>query len=512
MAKQRAKQKIVRGRWVIADSETVIDDGAVLIEGERILETGPWSDLRSRHGDIEALGSDAVAVMPGLINAHHHSAGATALQHGLPDLLLEPWILMHARLRESDPYLDTLLSAARLLRTGVTSVVDVHSGRDTAEAYAEQCRSALDAYDRAGLRVAFAAGMRDQAYLVHGRDGDRDFLAGLPANLRGAAEATLPGANVLDRDDYFAILDELHGRTRDHPRLEVWFGPPGPPWVSDGFLTAIAERAEALDTGIQTHLEESYYERLHGPREYGRSTLSHLAALGVLGPRFSIAHGVWLSEPEIEILADSGAAVSHNPSSNLRLRAGIAPLNALLAAGVTVALGMDGTTLDDDEDMFTEMRLALRLNRPPRLGTPAPSPAEIFALATQGGAKLLRAADRLGRLAPGYQADIVIVDLARATWPWTAPEALPLEIVVQRARAGDVETVLVGGEVVLEAGRPTRFDTEAAGEELAGRLAATPYPAEAADLAERLLPYLESYYQAWTHPRPAPYTSYNSRV
>ena len=94
---------LVRGRWVIADIETVIDDGAVLIEGERILETGPWSDLRSRHGDIEALGSDAVAVMPGLINAHHHSAGATALQHGLPDLLLEPWILMHARLRESDP-------------------------------------------------------------------------------------------------------------------------------------------------------------------------------------------------------------------------------------------------------------------------------------------------------------------------------------------------------------------------------------------------------------------------
>jgi cytosine/adenosine deaminase-related metal-dependent hydrolase len=445
MAKQRAKQtaeqKIIRGRWVIADSETVIDDGAVLIEGERILETGPWSDLRPRHGDIEALGSDAVAVMPGLINAHHHSAGATALQHGLPDLLLEPWILMHARLRESDPYLDTLLSAARLLRTGVTSVVDVHSGRDTAEAYAEQCRSALDAYDRAGLRVAFAAGMHDQAYLVHGRDGDREFLAGLPADLRSAAETTLPGANVLDRDDYFAILDELHGRTRDHPRLEVWFGPPGPPWVSDGFLTA----------GIQTHLEESYYERLHGAREYGRATLSHLAALGVLGPRFSIAHGVWLSAPEIEILADSGAAVSHNPSSNLRLRAGIAPLNALLAAGATVALGMDGTTLDDDEDMFTEMRLALRLNRPPRLGTPAPSPAEIFALATQGGAKLLRAADRLGRLAPGYQADIVIVDLTRATWPWTAPEAAPLEIVVQRAQAGDVETVLVGGEVVLEA-------------------------------------------------------------
>jgi cytosine/adenosine deaminase-related metal-dependent hydrolase len=512
MMEKKGERKLVRGRWVIADSETVIDDGAVLIEGERIMETGAWADLRSRHGHVEVLGSDRVAVMPGLINAHHHSAGATALQQGLPDLLLEPWILMHARLRASDIHLDTLLSAARLLRTGVTAVVEVHGGRGSAEAYAGHCRKALEAYDRSGIRAAFAAGMRDQGFLVHGRDGDRDFLAGLPADLRQAAEATLPGPDSLDRDDYFAILDELHVHYRDHPRLEVWFGPPGPPWVSDGFLAAIAERAEALDTGIQTHLEESYYERLHGPREYGRATLTHLAALGVLSPRFSVAHGVWLSAPEIEILADSGAAVSHNPSSNLRLRAGIAPLNALLAAGATVALGMDGTSLDDDEDMFTEMRLALRLNRPPRLATPAPGPAEIFALATQGGAKLLRAEDRLGRLARGLQADLVLVDLARATWPWTAPEAAPIDIVVQRARAGDVETVLVGGEVVLAEGRPTRFELEAAGRELAERLAATPFPAEAAELAERLLPHLERYYLGWAQPRPAPYTAYNSRV
>ncbi len=512
MADKSSERRIIRGRWVIADSETVIDDGAVAIEGDRILETGAWTELRPRHGDAEVLGSDRIAVLPGLVNAHHHSAGATALQHGLADLHLEPWILMHARLRETDIHLDTLLSAGRLLKTGVTAVVEAHSGRASPEAYAVRCRRALEAYDCAGIRVAFAAGMRDQGYLAHGRAGDRDFLAGLPEDLRRAAAAALPGPDDLDHDDYFAILDELHARYRDHPRLEVWFGPPGPPWVSDGFLAAIAERAEALDTGIQTHLEESYYERLHGPREYGRATLTHLAALGVLGPRFSIAHGVWLSEPEIGILAESGAAVSHNPSSNLRLRAGIAPLNALLAAGATVALGMDGTSLNDDEDMFAEMRLALRLNRPPRLGLPAPSPAEIFALATQGGAKLLRAEGRVGRLAPGYLADVALVDLTRTTWPWTAPEAAPLDIVVQRARAGDVETVLVGGEVVLADGRPTRFDVEAAGRELAERLAATPFPAEAAELADRLLPHLERYYLGWAQPRPAPYTAYNSRL
>ena len=505
------ERMIARGRWLIVDCETFVENGAVLVEGETIAEVGAWADLRSRHPEAKVIGSDTAAVLPGLINAHHHSAGATALQHGIPDLLLEPWLLMHARMRQGDPYLDTLLSAARLLKTGVTSVVEVHSDLNTPEAYAETCRRALAAYDESGIRVAFATGMRDQGYLVHGKGGDAAFLATLPADLRAEAKARLPPPGTLDQQDYFAIIDDLWRAHRDHPRVDVWLAPPGPPWVSDPFIKAIAEKAEALDTGVQTHLEESFYEKLHGPREYGRSTLSHLKALGVLGPRFSIAHGVWLSDPEVDMLAESGAAMCHNPSSNLRLRAGIAPLNALRAAGATVALGMDGTTLNDDEDMFTEMRLALRLHRPPVLGAPAPSPSDIFDLATRGGARLLRSETRLGRLDAGYLADLVVIDLGRLCWPWAAPEAAPLDLLVYRAQAGDVDTVVVGGRVVLRDGRPCLFDAEAAGRDLAGRLAATPLPAEAAAHAERLLPHLEAYYRSWDHVRPAPYTAYNSR-
>jgi cytosine/adenosine deaminase-related metal-dependent hydrolase len=505
-----SSQKIVRGRWVLADAETAVEDGAVLVEGETIAAVGSWPELRERAPKAEVLGSQDAAVIPGFVNAHHHAAGATAIQHGIPDLLLEPWILMHALKRDSDPYLDTLLSTGRLLRTGVTSVVEAHSGRDEPEAYAETCRRALAAYDEAGIRAAFAAGMRNQGYLVHGAGGDRAFLDGLPDDLR--AEARLPAAGSLDEADYFGILEDLLGSYADHPRVEVWYGPPGPPWVSDAFLTGIAERAERHDTGIQTHVAESYYEKLHGPREYGRPTLAHLGDLGVLTPRFSIAHGVWLSAPEIGLLAETGATISHNPGSNLRLRAGIAPLNALLAAGATVALGMDGTAIGDDEDMFAELRLALRLARPPLLEANAPTPADLFALATAGGARLLRKEDHLGRLAPGFQADLAVVDMTRPLWPWTAPEVPPHDLVVLRARAGDVTTVLVAGELVLADGRPTRFDEPAAAREFAKRLSATPFPSEEAAFARRLLPYLETWYKAWPRPRPAPYTSYNSRV
>ena len=274
---------------------------------------------------------------------------------------------------------------------------------------------------------------------------------------------------------------------------------------------ASRRQAEVYDTGIQTHVAESVYEKLHGPRDYGKPTMLHLRDLGVLSPRFSIAHGVWLTEAEIAVLAETGAAISHNPSSNLRLRVGIAPLNALLESGATVALGMDGTTLDDDEDMFAEMRVALRLNRTPRLGTPAPSPARILEMATAGGARLLRKDTELGRLAPGYAADLVLIDLERVTWPWVAPEVDPRDLLLLRAKAGDVDTVLIGGEIVLKGGRPTRFDVAEAGRSLADKLAKSPYPAEAAALVAALSPHVEAYYSAWEMPEPLPFVAYNSR-
>jgi cytosine/adenosine deaminase-related metal-dependent hydrolase len=506
---------LVRGRWVITgggDDDPVIGDGAVLVRGGTVVECGPWRPLAERHPEAAVLGSDEVAVLPGLVNAHHHCSTASALQHGLPDLLLEPWILLHYGLRDSDPYLDTLLSAARLLRTGITSVVDVRSGGGTAEAFAQRLRRCLDGHATAGLRVAFAPGTATRSRLVHGAGEDERFLAGLPADLRAAAGALLPAAGAIGEDEYFGVMDDLRAAAAGMPRIDIWYGPPGPQWVSDACMERVAEEAARHDTGIQTHVEESLYERLHGHRAYGKPTLAHLKELGVLSPRFSIAHGVWVTDAEIEILGETGAAVSHNPSSNLRLRAGIAPLGALLARGVTVALGMDGTTLNDDEDMFTEQRLALRLNRSPRIEESAPRPRDILGLATRGGAALMRKSGRIGRIAPGHAADLVLVDTAHATWPWAAPEADPRDLLVQRARAADVRTVLIDGEVVLQDGRPTRFDLEAAAAEAAAMLAGQAFPAQAAATARRLLPYLEAHYAGWPVPEPAPYICYNART
>ena len=502
--------KLIKGRWVLTGDE-VIADATVAVEGERIVEVGPAGALSRRYEGAEVIGSERCAVLPGFVNAHHHSHGVSTIQHGYPDALLESWILGFAGLREGRVYEETLLSAANQLRSGVTSLVDVHSGGGTPDEYAASVDAGLGAYRQAGIRVAFATGTPTQSRLVHGAGQDEAFVLQLPADLRDDARALLPGPDRLSGEDYLDIVAARVAAFAGHPRIEVWFAPPGPQWVSDALMQRIAERAEALDTRIQTHCNESFYEKLHGDRFYGCPSVLHLERLGVLSERFSIAHGVWLTESEIAALARSGAAVSHNPSSNLRLRAGIAPLNALLESGVTTALGMDGTTINEDEDMFSELRLALRLNRVPRYGESVPSTEQLFRIATQGGARLMGKEHEIGRLRPGYRADLVVVDLERLVRPWIAAEVDPLELILLRARKDDVRCVLVDGEVVMRDGEVTRFDERAAAGALAEHLDSQPLPRKHAGIAARLRPHLEAWYQRWEAPPPAPYTTYNAR-
>lgn len=509
-----AERTIVRGRWVIpgaAEDDAVISDGAVAIEDDRIIEIGDRATLVARYPDAEVLGSDDVAVMPGLINAHHHSWAATSIQHARPDQQLESWILAGKRTRRSNDHLDTLLAASRQMAGGVTSVVDAYFGGGTAEDYATAVGDGIRAYEQAGMRVAFSTGVDTQSFIVWGKGEDQRFIDSLPEELRAPTAEFLPQAGDITGDEYLAIIEDYKRRYEDHPRIDVWFGPGGPHWMPDDLLAAVAERAEAIDTRMQTHCIETIYEKEHGFRFYGKATMLHLRDIGFLSPRLSIAHGIWMTEPEMAAVAEAGVAVSHNPSSNLRLRAGIAPVLAFREAGIPVGIGMDGFGINDDEDMFAEMRLALRLHGTPPFEGPGLTHADALAMATTGGARLLGKEKQLGRLAPGYLADLILVDLKRITTPWVAPEADPKELLVYRARTGDVQSVMVGGEVVFRDGKPTRFDVDAVIAEVAGLLASQPFRAERAELVAKLAPILKAWYRGWEPTDPAPYTYYNAR-
>ncbi len=505
---------LVRGRWVIPGAdEATIDDGAVLVEDGRIAALGPFAELSGAHPGAPVLGSTRHAVMPGLINGHHHSMAASHVQQGAPDMLLESWLKALLRMRATPARLDILLSASRLLKSGVTAVVDLYGAAATPEATAAEWTEALDAYDTVGIRCAFGPGVYDQGYMGAGPgDCDAAFLATLPPDLARRAKAMRDPEAGLSSAAYLELMESFCARYADHPRLAMWYGPPGPTWASDGFLVKIAEAARRHGTHIQTHVSESFYEKLQGPKFWGGDTLLHLHDLGLTGPDFSIAHGVWMTDAEIDLLAETGTAVSHNPSSNLRLRAGTAPLNAFLEAGVTTAIGMDSTSMNDDEDMFAEMRLALRLARTPTFHEAAPAPTDVFRCATQGGAKLLGQEGRLGRLAPGYAADLVLVDMTAPCHPWVAPEADGRDLLLYRAKAADVTDVMIDGRVVLRDGKPTGFDLDAAVAELAEVMAATAFPDEAHRFAQEIIPYVEAWYGAWDHPERKPRTAMNSRV
>ncbi len=361
------------GRWVLPDAEDeVIADEAGAVEGGAITAVGRFDDLHAEHPQAEVTGGEWFAVMPGLINAHHHSGAASHIQHGGPDKLLETWLKALWLIRPTLARLDILLSATRLLQSGVTAVVDLYSPVGDEKAVAADCATALAAYDEIGIRCAFGPGVKDQGHLVVGpRACDEEFLAKLPDGLAARG----PGArHVGPRLRDARWLPRHHGRShrvmvvprsnrRDLRPRRTALG-------HRRFLPRDRRGRRTPRRADPTHVSESFYEKLQGPLFAGRAMLLHMQELGLTGPRFSIAHGVWMTDEEIVVMAGTGTAISHNPSSNLRLRAGIAPLNAFLQAGVTTALGMDSTMINDDEDMFAEMRLV----RTPTYHEPAPNP------------------------------------------------------------------------------------------------------------------------------------------
>ncbi|WP_420565759.1 amidohydrolase family protein [Thalassobaculum sp.] len=506
---------LIRARWVFVQDASDpaprrLDDAAVLVRHGVIVEIAPAADLCARYPDAPTFGDGTQALLPGLINAHHHSNAITHIQHGIEDGVLEPWILGNPRMRWTNPRLRTLVAAGRLLQTGVTAVVDMASVGNAYASGHDDLAARLDAYEESGIRGHLAGGVSFYSRLVHRED--EAFVAQLPGDLARRVRAHFLDADKGSERDYLALMDSLIDRAKDMKRARAWYGPPGPQWVGDDLMVAIADGAERHDTGIQTHVQESLYERLEAERALGKSMTAHLKDLGVLSPRISFAHAVWSSQRDVEILSETGAAISHNPSSNLRLRSGVAPLNGFIAGGVTTGLGMDGTTIGDDEDMFAEIRLAHRLHRTPRIGAPAPTLEQSFGLVTTGGAKLLRREDELGRIAPGMIADLVLVNVERLSWPYVAPEADPFAVVLQRAKQGDVDTVIVGGEVVLQDGWPTRFDLKAVAAELAEQVAALPYDRDYADLYAELRPHVEAWYAAWEVPEMDPWIAHNSRT
>jgi guanine deaminase len=246
----------------------------------------------------------------------------------------------------------------------------------------------------------------------------------------------------------------------------------------DEFMVACRDLAAEFDVGIHTHLAESKIQAVVGVRRYGGSLTTHVEQLGLLGPRFVAAHGVWLDGDDMRRLGAHGASIAHNPASNMRLGNGVADAVGMLEAGVNLAIGTDAATCNDNLNMYQSLHFAAAASH-----ARGPDPArwitapQVFAAATTGSARAL-GFERIGRIAPGYAADIVFLDL-------DAPTLIPLnEPTTQMVMGEDgtsVVDVMVGGRFVVRDRRLLTVDLPA----LAARAAELRADIDARSVASR---------------------------
>jgi cytosine/adenosine deaminase-related metal-dependent hydrolase len=379
-------------------------------------------------------------------------------------------------------------------------------------AFEEEHDQAISAYLEAGMRVQFNPGVRNNNPFVYG--DNQAFLASLPEGLRRALTRPLP-AGSLSGDNFVQAVKDLHHRAQG-PRCRIGFGPLAPQWATRELLTQVRKAADELEAPIHVHAVQSIFQKVYGLEHLGRSLISWMNEIGFLGRGLVIGHCVWPTEADIDLLARTGTAVTHHPSCNLRVRNGIAPAWQMLKAGVLVGLGLDGKSINDDDDLIQEMKVCFLLHRLPSLELHSEhmTAREVFKMATQNTAELLGFGDQLGRLEPGRQADLVLLDYRAMCAPYVDPAQDPIDVLLYRGSRHNVDTVMVGGRVVVRGGKLLTLDQEEIGQRLASASARPRTEAEEAMLGglDLLQEKVIDYYRGWTEKvETEPYMAVNSR-
>jgi len=482
----------VRGALAFTDATKpgagALADAAILIRDGKIAEVGVATDPATIDPRALEIGGELYWIIPGLVNAHSHGRGLGWFRLGAADDALEPWICQILAQPGLNPYLDTVYQNLRLIAAGVTTVLHSHYPRNPADA--GETEATLRAYTDTGLRVGFAASLFTRNFFSY---DDTAFLKILPVSLRERA-ARLGRADATTADRFFAEVRRLTERYsvggRGAPAVRILHGPVAPQWVTPEELARCRREADELGGGVHMHLLETPYQSAWAWREYGRPWAVELARQGILGSNVSLAHAVWTDDADLSCMAEHGVTVCHNPSSNLRLKNGLAPVARMRARGIRVALGGDNSILGGEEDMLAEMRLCANLHRQPGFEAAAPRAEEVLAMATVAGAHAAGFGDTIGRITVGAAADLVLLRHERITHPFLAPESSLIDALLHVASARDVETVIIGGEIVYHAGHWHNFDLKQVEAELAQQAAlGLPRRDEAADLFRALVPY-----------------------
>jgi 5-methylthioadenosine/S-adenosylhomocysteine deaminase len=439
---------ILRGGRVLDLAIGTAEFADILIEDDTIRQIGPPG--LPAPAEATTISAARRLLHPGLVNAHTHGHGNLAKGMGdcwTLELLLTaaPWITGNRTLE--DRYLSTQLGAVEMVLKGCTACYDlsVEWPLPTAEGLAQ----AAQAYADVGMRAVLAPMVADRSFF----EAIPGLMDALPAPLQAHAAALRlpPGQATIA-----GMRAALAGWHFDPDRIRPAVAPTIPHHCSDEFILGCAALAREYGCALHSHVAESKVQAVSGMRLYGLTQTAHLDRLGVLGPHFTVAHGVWLDDEDMRRLGDRGASVAHNPGSNMRLGSGIADARAMLERRVNLGIGTDGANCSDNQNMYEAMRLASFASK-----VRGPdwrrwlTTREVALAATEGGARALGFAGRIGRLAPGYKADIVMLDLDHPNW---IPLNDPVNQLVHSEDGGAVASVMIGGRLIVDTRRLLTVD------------------------------------------------------
>ena len=422
---------------------------------------GPPVDISLQDGRIAAIAPAAarpsrrLLAMPALVNAHDHARPLSPTSFGAAGKPLETWLLRLAAMPAIDPYLGALAAFGRAARAGAGSVMAHYTRFHGPMAPIDEAKEIARAAADVGVRVTLAVFMRDRNPLVYG--GERSVLAKLPEDARSVIEAqfltSMPSA-----EEQVARVEAIAAAV-ESPAFCVQFGPNGPQWCSDALIAAIAGASRRTGRRVHMHLLETRYQRAFADREYPEGVVARLMALGLLSPRLTLAHCVYARPDELDAIAASGAVIATNPSSNLHLRSGVAPISEAMRRGCRVALGVDASAFDEDDDILREMRLGHFLHGGWGFEGGIERGGWLKTIVANG--RFANGAPGPGALSVGEPADILVLDLDALDRDAILPVE-PVDLVFARASAAHVAQLIVAGQEIVRDGRLTRVDLDAA--------------------------------------------------
>src|SRR5580704_14228878 len=425
----------------------------IAIAGDKI--AGIASSYRTDNAsNVETIDARDHLVLPGFVNAHYHSHDVLA-KGTLEEVPLESWRLyalppQYPPRSVEEVRARTLLGGLECLRSGITTIQDMLTLYPFEDRHLD---AVMQAYEQVGIRVIFSLQYADRRGLQTIPYWEEMFPKELHALLSGAAE---PERQL----DLLGHFEQTCLRAPRRSRVHWALGPSAPERCSPVLMARTMELARRYDVPVYSHIYESrgmaIQARLTLP-EHGGSLIRRLAAEVALDPRLNLAHSVWLARDEIDLLAETGTGVVLNPQGNLKMKCGIPPIRALQDAGVRIGLGCDNCSCSDAQNMFMAMKLFALLAA---ASDPLPGPPQAAAAlraATEGGADGARLGQAIGRIAPGFKADLTLIDTKDPTW---SPMNSAARQLVHIEAGRGVRHVIVDGKVVVRDRQLTTLDED----------------------------------------------------